>query len=74
MDLSTLMAYAVFAMSAFALVVFGIAEWFLFIRPEWQARATSRLIPPPSPVMAVVVTLLGLAVIGILIFSLAKGG
>ena len=73
-DIGTIAAYLVFAFCGFALVVFGIAEWYLFIRPEWRARATSRLIPPPSPVMAVAVTLLGFAILGILAFSLfAKG-
>ena len=74
-DWGTIAAYLVFAFVGCLLIVFGVAEWYLFIRPEWRARATSRLIPKPSPVMAVAVVLLGFALLGILGYSLlAKGG
>ena len=74
MDLGALMAYVVFALSAFALVAFGVAEWYLFIRPEWLARHTSSLVPKPSPIMAVAIVALGLFLLAVLGYSLLMKG
>ena len=38
-DWGTIAAYLVFAFVGCLLIVFGVAEWYLFIRPEWRARA-----------------------------------